>query len=300
MRPGKRWPRWPIPASERLAVLALPEVEVVRRDLEKEIVGRRIKDVEVRPGSNSMKIIKRHGRRKEFQDLLLGARVDRIARLGTWLVLELDSDRALVIDLGDTAHVLKTSATEAIATYTHIVIGFTIGGQLRLIDPKLTGEVFVTPTAELTALDGGLPAMIDPLGAPLAWQHFSALLEQEKTTVKDLLMDERFIRGLGDIYSDEILFVAGIRFDRQSHKLSSQDVRRLYRALIEVLQDAVKARGTTWGDHDFKDLQGDPGHYQLELRVFERQGEACRRCRTPIARAVTDSRENYFCPQCQS
>ncbi|MBA2313115.1 MAG: hypothetical protein H0V97_09995, partial [Actinobacteria bacterium] len=146
-------------------MLALPEVEVVRRDLEKEIVGRRIKDVEIRPGSNSMKIIKRHGRRKEFQDLLLGARVDKIARLGTWLVLELDSDRALVIDLGDTAHVLKTSASEAIATYTHIVIGFTIGGQLRLIDPKLTGEVFVTPTAELGTLDGGLPALIDPLGA---------------------------------------------------------------------------------------------------------------------------------------
>ena len=97
--------------------------------------------------------------------------------------------------------------------------------------------------------------------------------------MKELLVDGKFMIGLGDIYADEILWTAGLRYDHPSNKMSSQDVRRLYRALMETLQDAVRLRGTTWGDSDFKDLHGDPGQYQLELKVYERVGEPCRRCR---------------------
>jgi formamidopyrimidine-DNA glycosylase len=119
-------------------------------------------------------------------------------------------------------------------------------------------------------------------------------------SMKSLLMDETFIVGLGDIYSDEILFAAGIRHDRISNKLSSQDVRRLYRALMETLQDAVKARGTTYGEPDFVDLHGDPGQYQLELKVFEREGEPCRRCRNTVIREKDGKYTTYLCPQCQT
>lgn len=118
--------------------------------------------------------------------------------------------------------------------------------------------------------------------------------------MKELLMDERFVCGLGNMYSDEVLFAAGIRFDRSSDTLSSQDVRRVYRALMETVQEAVKARGTSWGDSEFKDLQGDPGQYQLELKVYERDGEACRRCRNIIVREEFQGEYTYFCPQCQS
>jgi formamidopyrimidine-DNA glycosylase len=118
--------------------------------------------------------------------------------------------------------------------------------------------------------------------------------------MKGLLMDENFVVGLGDIYSDEVLFAAGLRFDRGSNKLSSQDVRRLYRALVETLQEAVRARGTSWGSSNFRDLQGHPGTFQLELKVFERDGEACKRCRNQIEKADWDGRYTYFCPQCQS
>jgi formamidopyrimidine-DNA glycosylase len=117
--------------------------------------------------------------------------------------------------------------------------------------------------------------------------------------MKDLLLDGGFIVGLGDIYSDEILFTAGLRHDRPSDQLSSQDVRRLYRALMEVLQDALKARGTSYGDDGFSDLHGDPGQYQLELKVYEREGESCRRCRSAILREKKSSYVSYFCPQCQ-
>jgi formamidopyrimidine-DNA glycosylase len=279
---------------------ALPEIEIIRRDLEKEIVGRRIKDVEVRPGSNAMKIIKRHGRRREFHDLLAGARVDRVNRIGRRIVVGLDNGRALVVDLGDSAQLRKTSASDDLASHTHLVVGFTIGGQLRVVDPKLTGEVFVVDGNGEREPDGLRTFVIDPLETPLAWQQFSSLLVQREEIMKELLLDEDFIVGLGDIYSDEILFMAGLRFDRLSSHLSSQDVRRLYRALMETLQEAVKARGTSWGEIEFTDLQGNPGQFQLDLKVYEREGEPCRRCRHAIVREVLNDRYTYFCPQCQS
>ena len=280
---------------------ALPEVEVIRRDLEKEIVGRRVKDVEVRPGSNAMKIIRRHGRRKEFQELLVGHKVETIDRAGMYLGLHLESDNVLVVNLGDEGLLIKTSASDGLASHTHVVIGFTIGGQLRIVDPKMSGEVFVASKKEFEKLRIEETA-IDPLDnhQPFTWQHFSSLLEGGRKGMKELLMDQRFICGLGSLYSDEVLFAAGIRYDRASDTLTSQDVRRLYRALMEIIQDAVKARGTSWGDVEFKDLQGDPGQYQLELKVYEREGEACRRCRNVIVKEPFAGGYTYFCPQCQS
>ena len=280
---------------------ALPEIEVLRRDLEKEVVGRRFKEVEVRPGSNAMKVIRRHGRRKEFQDMLAGAKVERVERKGKWLLLVLDNDRVLMIDLGSTGSLVKTSASDEIASHTHLIFGFTIGGQLRVVDPKRTGEVFVASQRELDGLLELNSGAIDPLDQnPLTWQYFSSLLQQHGSTLKNLLTDESFVVGLGDVYSDEVLFAAGLRYDRSSDRLTSQDVRRLYRALMETLQEAVKSRGTSWGAADFRDLGGHPGMFQLELKVFERDGEPCRRCRNQIEKADWDGRYTYFCPQCQT
>ena len=279
----------------------LPEIEVLKRDLEKEVVGRRIKDAEVRPGSNAMRIVSRHGRRKEFQEMLEGAKVEKVDRSGKLLLLELDNSRVLIVDLGPSGNLIKTSASEEVVTHTHIVLGFTIGGQLRLIDPRHTAKVFVAPMDELQEIVESQGFLIDPLTHQFTWPYFSQLLEERAASMKELLSDEKFICGLGDIYSDEVLFAAGLRYDRASDKLTSQDVRRLYRALMEILQDAVKGRGTSWGSAQFKDLQGEDGTFQLELKVYEREGEPCRRCRQDIVTEEwSGSRVTYFCPQCQT
>lgn len=278
----------------------LPEIEVLRRDLEKEVVTRRIKDVEIRNSRNAMKAIRRHGRRKEFQDLLAGAKVERVERVGRSLVLELDNAHSLVVDLGTSGNLVKTSASEEVVTHTHIVVSFTIGGQLRLIDPGQTAEIYAVPTTELEELRTSYEGVIDPLTQQFTWQHFSALLEDREAPMKELLVDGKFMIGLGDIYADEILWTAGLRYDHPSNKMSSQDVRRLYRALMETMQDAVRLRGTTWGAQDFKDLHGDPGQYQLELKVYERVGEPCRRCRSPIVEEEFNGKPVFLCVQCQS
>lgn len=280
----------------------LPEIEVLKRDLEKEVVGRRIKAVEVRPGSNAMKVIRRHGRRKEFQELLEGSKVERVDRRGRWLRFNLDNGHDMVIHLGTHGVLLKTSASDEIAPHTHIVLAFTIGGQLRLLDPNKNGEVFVAPAEQIAELDELQNRGLDPLDSenPMTWQHFSELLEERASGLKKLLMDESFIVGLGEIYSDEVLFASGLKFDRQSDRLSSQDVRRLYRALMETLQEAVKARGTSWGEEGWRDLQGGRGEFQTELKVFERDGRPCRRCRHEIEKADWDGAHTFYCPQCQT
>ncbi|MFN2525878.1 MAG: bifunctional DNA-formamidopyrimidine glycosylase/DNA-(apurinic or apyrimidinic site) lyase [Actinomycetota bacterium] len=278
----------------------LPEIEVMRRDLEKEIVGRRIKDVEVRPGTNAMKIIKRHGRRKELQDLLTGAKVDRIERVGRRLLLHFDNGNVALISLGPSGQLKKVSASEAVEAHTHIVFSFTIGGQLRLTDPARKADVFVTSAEHVEEMPELRDFMIDPLESPVTWNDFSILLSQREATLREVLTDDHFVVGLGDIYTDEVLWASGLRHDKMSNKLSSQDVRRLYRGLMETLQEAVKAQGMSIGAGDFSDLQGNPGQFQLELKVYDRAGEACRRCRSTIVKQKAGGRFTYFCAQCQS
>lgn len=279
----------------------LPEVEVLLHDLGREVVGRRIKQAEVRPGSNAMKILPRHGRRKEVAELLEGAKVEGVRRAGKVLLLDLDSDRTMSVNLGSTARLLKTPASEDLAPHTHLVLTFTIGGQLRVVDPGLSGEVYVGPREDIDKeLAEARTWAIDPLQSPVTWQQFSSLLEERAAPMKQLLCDDGFVLGLGPLYSDEVLFAAGLRYDRPSDDLSSQDVRRLYRGLMETLHDAVRARGTSLDEHPFTDLLGNPGSYQLELKVYGREGQHCRRCRHGIRNTEFNGTPTFFCPQCQS
>jgi formamidopyrimidine-DNA glycosylase len=113
--------------------------------------------------------------------------------------------------------------------------------------------------------------------------------------LKALLMDQEFISGLGNIYSDEVLFASGLRYDRRSDELSSQEVRRLYRAIQEVVQDAIRYRGTTLDDDAYLDLHGKPGEYRPELKVYGRKGQPCRRCRSEIKSVKVGGRGSYYC-----
>src|SRR5437867_926543 len=125
----------------------------------------------------------------------------------------------------------------------------------------------------------------DPLEDVMSWTHFGELLHNRRAKLKVLLMDQRFLAGIGNVYADEILWAAGLRYDRTSDSLSSQEVRRLYRAMQEVLQEGVRHRGVTLDDETYKDLYGKIGEMQDHLKVYGREGQPCRRCRTPIERA---------------
>src|SRR6266542_1713322 len=247
--------------------MELPEVEVVRRDLEKEVVGKRI------------------------------AKVDR---KGKYVLLYLDDGDVLVVHFGMSGQFLRGTKRQSLQPHTHVVIEFHQGGDLRYIDPRTFGEMFVTAGDELGKVKELDHIAIDPLEDTFTWQEFSYELGRRESKLKPLLMDQKFVSGLGNIYSDEVLFAAGLKHDRMSDSLSSQEVRRLYRAMRETLQDAVRFRGTTLDDEAYVDLFGKPGEFQSELKVYGRKGLPCRRCRTPIDSSKVNGRTSYFCPQCQS
>jgi formamidopyrimidine-DNA glycosylase len=280
--------------------MELPEVEVMRRDLEKDVVGRRVKTAEVKTSRNAMRVIRRHGKRKEFTSRLEGRKLSKVERRGKYLLVHLDSGDVLVTHFGMSGQFQRGNGRVAIEPHTHVVLTFQQGGDLRFIDPRTFGEMFVTSADEIGKVKELQHIAIDPLDQVFTWPTFQYLLAERGAKMKQLLMDQKFISGLGNIYSDEVLFAAGLRYDRVSDTLSSQEVRRLYRAIQETIQEAIKLRGTTLDDEAYVDLFGKPGEYQGELKVYGREGEPCRRCRSPIQTVKVSQRTSYFCPQCQS
>jgi formamidopyrimidine-DNA glycosylase len=278
----------------------LPEVEVVRRDLERDVVGRRVAAVEVRRMKNTKRVIRRHKTPKEFRDRLVGHKVTRAERKGKYILLHLDDSNVLVVHFGMTGRFLRGNKRLALDNHSHVIVTFQTGGDVRFVDPRTFGEMFVTAADDLGKVKELSHLAIDPLESMFTWQQFSGALANRASKLKPLLMDQQFVSGLGNIYSDEVLFAAGLRHDRASDELSAQEVRRLYRAIQETVQEAIRFRGTTLADEAYVDLYGKPGEYQSELKVYGRRGEPCRRCRTPIEVVKYSGRNSYFCPQCQS
>ena len=275
----------------------LPEVEVIRRDLEKEVVGKKVKAVDV----TGMRTIRRYRQRKQFTEALVGKKLTGVERRGKYLLVKLDGGEVLVIHLGMSGQLRRAAGTkEALAKHTHVVITFTQGGQLRFIDPRTFGEMFVT---ELDGIEDQVDELahlgLDPLESAMSWDYFGELVAQRHMKLKAALMDQKFIAGIGNIYSDEILHHAGLRYDRMSDELRPEEVRRLYRAVVEVLQDGVKYRGSSLADEQYRDLFGEVGDFQSQHQVYDREGQPCRRCRSTIARIKWQGRSTFFCPHCQ-
>jgi formamidopyrimidine-DNA glycosylase len=275
----------------------LPEVETIRRDLEKEAVGKRIKTVEV-TGTRS---IRRHTNKKQFIARLEGRKITGVERKGKYLLVKLEGADYLVIHLGMSGQLLwSKNAKEEKAKHTHVVIAFTTAGQLRFLDPRTFGELFVTAVDELEAAVPELAHLgFDPVEEAISWTVFGEMLHSKHRKLKDLLMDQKFIAGIGNLYSDEILWTAGLRYDRSSDALTSQEIRRLYRAMSETLHDAIKHRGSSLADEQYRDLFGNVGGYSSEHNVYDRDGQPCRRCRSPIQRIKLGGRSHYLCEQCQ-
>jgi formamidopyrimidine-DNA glycosylase len=273
----------------------LPEVETIRRGLEREAVGRKIKTVEV-TGKRSV----RRGDPADFCRRLEGVKITGVARRGKYLVAKLDSDELLVVHLRMSGQLLRAQSRDPLPKHTHVVLTFTQGGQLRFVDPRTFGELFVTSRDDLAETAPELARLgFDPIDEPLTWVRFGDLLRARVGKLKALLTDQTFVAGIGNIYSDEILWEAGLRGDRTPLSLSAMEVRRLYRAIVEVLHEAIKHHGSTLADRQYVDLAGRPGTYQDLHQVYDREGKHCRRCRAVIVREKFAGRSTFSCPDCQ-
>jgi formamidopyrimidine-DNA glycosylase len=275
----------------------LPEIETLRHDLEREVAGKRIKSVEFA----GMKCLSRHQNRKQVISQLEGAKISGVRRRGVLLIFKLDNDQLFVVDASAGGHLRKHTPKDAEEPHTQAVIAFTQGGQLRVVDPADGDlQMFVVAADEL---EQEVPALAaegpDPVTQPMSWLAFAEILRHSEQKLKVLLMDPTVVAGVGTMYSDEILWDAGVKADRVASGLSTQEERRLHRSVVEIMHDAIKHRGTSLGDDGFVDLAGKPGGYQVYLNAFERAGEACKRCRSVIIKRKVSGRVNFACGECQ-
>ncbi len=273
----------------------LPELELLRRDLDREIGERKVKSTEVPVAG-----IVGHPTKKALIGALDGAKLSGVTRRGTLLLLGVEGTHALVLSIGDQTRLTRNQPKDELVAGTALVLTFTQGGQLRIVDPKKQAKVEYLPVEEIEERHPELLNLgLDPVDEPISWTTFGEAVLRRDGKLKSVLMDPTFMVGVGSIYSDEILFHAGLRYDRVPSSLSAQEIRRLYRAVVETVHEAVKYGGTTIGPDGWVGLSGESGDYQQYIAVYKRDGEMSPRARGPIVKARFGSGYTYFCEQTQ-
>ena len=280
--------------------LELPEIETIRRDLDREIGGKKIKAVDI----SSFAVIEGSKNKKAFNSELVGTKLGSVERKGLYIMTELDKKKLLFVKLGVGASLRRHATKDATDKDTVLKITFTVGGQLRLVDPEESSKASVFSLVDLEDpefVEEKFPEVklmgMDPALEPEPWTEFAkrVMREGESIDLKSLLCDESVVVGVGDIYSDEILFHAGLRHDRQSDSLSIQEVRRLYRSVVEVIVEAVKYRGTSIEERQFVDVFGEPGGFAEHLAVYGREGLFSPTSKKPVQKTKHKGRWTFFC-----
>jgi formamidopyrimidine-DNA glycosylase len=272
----------------------LPEVETVARGLQKEVAGRRILSITI--GKSDF-----IDNPADIERELPGRIIREVRRYGKFLLLRLtaaekagqpDDESALLVHLGMTGMLWPRPVSEPQLKHTHVVMLLDDGRELRFIDARRFGRIayLAKEVLQKELLRFGA----DPLEAGL--EEFQHRMDR-RARVKALLLDQRVLRGVGNIYADESLWKAKIHPAHLGARLTPTQVKELYRALQDILKKAIVLRGSSISD--FLDADGQPGEYQRHHRVYGREGKSCARCKTLIRRVIVAGRSSYFCPHCQ-
>ena len=267
----------------------LPEVETIRNDLRPLLRGHQFEGTAIFwPRSIAVP------RPETFTRQLTGQRIEDIGRKGKYLVFHLSDDH-LLVHLRMTGRLALVNADVPPGRHTRVILYLDGGWALHFHDPRKFGRLYLLrdPTPVLGALGP------DALADTLTEAAFATRLRQRRGRLKALLLNQRFLAGLGNIYTDEVLFVARLHPLRRADTLTAAEVSRLYRAIREVLGRAIQQRGTTFDQPGYRDAQGKKGQFQYELAVYGRAGSPCRVCGQPIQRLVVAQRGTYICPRCQ-
>jgi formamidopyrimidine-DNA glycosylase len=259
----------------------LPEVETVTRSLAP-LAGRRIVSTEFR----NLRIL-RGGDPDGLSARLQGRRIAGVKRYGKFIVAAFEEGGYLLIHLGMTGRLLLGGPT---GKHTHAIFTFD-RGVLLFDDSRQFGSIqFSEEFPQRVARLGPEPLEVE-------FPAFAAALKRRKTRIKALLLNQAFLRGIGNIYADEALFRSGIHPLATSSRLPAGRARKLYDAIVEVLSEAIEAGGSSISD--YVDAQGRKGFFQYSHRVYQRTGEPCVACGTPIRRLLVAQRSSHFCPACQ-
>jgi len=270
----------------------LPEVETVRRSLARRIVGRAVTGCIVRETRFRTPID-----RAALQVALRDRRVVGVERRSKYLLIALAGEDVLVLHLGMSGRLDLVRRGTSLLPHTHVQLELDGGDELRFSDPRRFGMLFVTSRASLPAHPRFADLGIEPFDRGFTADYLLGCARTSRRPVKNFLMDARVVVGVGNIYASEALHRARVRPSTSVRRLSPQRMRSVHAAVRAVLAAAVRAGGTTL--QDFRDTDGHAGRFRVRLRVYDRDGEACRRCGRTIRRIVQAGRSTFYCPGCQ-
>ena len=276
----------------------LPEVETIARGLAKRVSGDVIESVWIGRKKEPLK-----SPAAEIAAVLEQTRIAEVRRMGKHIVFDLDRAASFpsangrktktnaksqwIVHLGMTGRLQVCEAQAEIAKHTHAILKLASGRELRFVDPRRFGRLSVAAGFDAAGIE---PLEIDR-------GRFIALFRGRKTPIKSALLNQKLLRGVGNIYADEALFRAGIRPRRRAASLSRDSLVKLHATVQEVLKEAISLGGSSVSD--YVNADGEEGFFQLEHRVYGREGEPCLLCQTPIKRVVIAGRSSHYCPKCQ-
>ena len=269
----------------------LPEVETVCRSLQPHLVGRTISRVRILEPRLRILVNERDLRS------LAGKRVDAISRIAKYILLKLSDDRVWIFHLGMSGKLICVAPTTARQKHDHIIAALEDGAELRYHDPRRFGLSVVTEKDRLHELPQLRHVGLDPFGPALDGEYLFRFTRGSERRIRDLLLDQQIVAGLGNIYANEILSVTGIKPTTRAHRLSRKQVQALAAAIPTLLQDAIRWCGTSFSD--YRDGDDKSGEFQNHLRVYDRHGEKCRSCPGIVKRIAMGNRSAYYCPSCQ-
>jgi len=287
----------------------LPEVETTVRDLQKKVLGRTFIDV----WTDSKNLIKKPGSFNEFKGGIKGKKIKKVWRRGKNILLDLSDNKTLLIHQKLTGHLLlgkwqlkegkwqaKISGPllrDPMNKFLHLIFWLDNGEQLALSDLRKFAKVEFWDKNELENSKEFKDLGPEPLEKDFTFEKFKETLRQSGGKIKQVLMDQTVIAGIGNIYSDEILWQAKAHPFKEIKRLSDEELKRIYRAMREILPKAIEAGGESFSD--FRRISGEKGGFDSLRKVYRREGEKCSRCGNIIKRIKLAGRSAHFCPNCQ-
>ena len=266
----------------------LPEVETIANGLNKRVQGDRIESVWIGRKKEPLK-----SPAAEIARTLEGTLIRQVRRVGKHIVFDLtpvkgDQQSQWIVHLGMTGRMLVTAPEAEQAKHTHLVAKLASGRDLRFVDPRRFGRLEVRH--ESFTGTGAEPLQISRV-------DFAELFCKRKTAIKAALLNQKLLHGVGNIYADESLFRAGIPPLRRASDLTQAELQKLHAAVQKVLKDAIAAGGSSVSD--YVDADGEEGLFQVQHRVYGREGAPCLVCKTSIKKIIVGGRGTHYCPKCQ-
>lgn len=270
----------------------LPEVETIRRQLNKEVANLSITDI----WTDVPKMVKPD--LKEVLPRIRGQKITAVERRAKLLIIRLAGKENLVLHLRLSGQLFLSNPGDPRDPFLHIILKLSNGKELRFNDQRKFGYV------SLVESDEDLEKIVTGYGpepfSDLTWEKFQSAFSRSNRRVKDLLLDQKVISGVGNIYANEALWSAKIHPSAKASSLSDSRIKSLYAAVLKVLEDGLRLGGATIADEKYRNLYGERGKYEQAVRVYQRKGQPCPRCRTTIEYLRVGQRGTFVCPRCQA